>query len=336
MHVWTNVAAVRGAEPSPLLTHLAGEFADRIALIWPAPHTPFLAAGANQRHLIALGLSHGPAEADLRAVLEMPIKRALRALLPEAPNGLLRALGHIGETLWTAKDYGLLLAVLLRPEPAKALAHAPAIDPGMVRGLHRLPAPLALANLSHLGLNAEQSMLVAETFAAIEARDGVEAGRRVADRWARCRSVASLMAKAQHDVLPDLPPPPFPATGRLRPLATRAAINDAARRFDNCLRDQIHRAIDATSAFYEWTGEPGAVLEIHRDPLFGWRLEEARLRHNAVMPESARGALIDDLRAMGVRVGRTSWEIQSALGRATLPDFVFGTPEDSVRWRFEY
>lgn len=336
MHVWTNAAAVRGAEPSPLLIHLAGEFADRIALIWPAPHTPFLAAGANQRHLIALGLSHGPAEADLRPVLAMPIKRALRALLPAAPNGLLRALGHMGETLWAEKDYGRLLAVLLRPEPAKALAHAPLIDAGMVRGLRRLPAPLALASLSHLGLTAEQSQLLAETFAAIEARDGIEAGRRVADRWARSRTVASLIAKAGHDVLPELPPPPFAGTARLRPLATRSAINDAARRYDNCLREQIHRAVDGTSAFYEWTGDPAAVLEILRDPLFGWRLEEARLRHNAVMPEAARGALIDDLRALGVRVGRTSWEIQSALGRATLPDFTFGTPEEGVRWRFEY
>lgn len=132
MHVWTNVTPARSAEPSPLLIHLAGEFADRLALLWPAPHTAFLAAGANQRHLVAIGLSHGSLEADLRGVLVMPFKHALRAVLPNAPRGLTRALGRLGETLWTARDYGLLLAVLLRPEPAKVLAHATVIAPALV------------------------------------------------------------------------------------------------------------------------------------------------------------------------------------------------------------
>lgn len=335
MHIWTNVTAAHGAEPSPLLIHLAGEFADRIALTWPAPHTPFLTAGANQRHLIALGLSHGPAEADLRGVLETPIKRALRAILPNAPQGLLRAIGRLGEALWTPRDYGLLLAVLHRPEPAKVLAHTVAITPELVAGLNRLPTPLVLAGLRHLGLTADQTALVAEAFTVVESREGPATARRIAERWAASRTLASLLERVGADLTPDLPPPPFPGGPRLRPLASKAAVNDAARRFDNCLRSQAYRAVDGTVAFYEWTGSPPAVIEILLDPIYGWRLEEAKLRNNETMSEADRPALVADLRAMGVHVGRTNWELQNALRAARNAEFRLASVEEAIGWRFD-
>jgi len=157
----------------------------------------------------------------------------------------------------------------------------------------------------------------------------------VAERWARSRTVASLMERAREDIEAELPPPPFPGGPRLRPLATRAEVNDASRRFENCLRDQLHRATDGSAAFYEWSGEPPVVLEIYRDPLFGWRLEEAKLRRNETVTGATRQALIDDLRVMGVSVGRTSWEIHGALARASAADFTFAPLDESIGWRFE-
>lgn len=334
MYFWTNPATARDAEPSPLLIHLAGAFADRIAKLWPAPHTPFLTAGANQRHLIAIGLSRGSVEADLRGVVAQPIKRALRTLIPGAPQGLTRAIGRLGEALWPAEDYARLLAVLHRPEPAKVLAHAPAIEPALVQVLEQMPAPLVAATRGGMGLTGPQAALVTEAFAVIERREGPVAARRIAERWARSKSIATLVDRMRLDILPELPAPPFAGGPRLKPLPSKAAVVEAGRRYDNCLRYQVHRAVDGSCAFYEWVGETPAIVEVILDPMYGWRLNEVKLRANAVMPEAARPALLADLRAMGVHVGRNHWDVQSALQGVANAGFALTPVEEVMGWAF--
>jgi hypothetical protein len=74
-------------------------------------------------------------------------------------------------------------------------------------------------------------------------------------------------------------------------------------------------------AFYEWLPEPGAVVCIHLDPLYGWRLDESRRLRNAPVPKAVRQGVVAELRKMGVHVGLTSWDIESALSRAHEADF---------------
>ncbi|ATQ42441.1 hypothetical protein [Caulobacter mirabilis] len=322
-------------EPSPLLIHLAGEFADRVAALWPAPHGPFLTAGAAQRHLIALGLTRGRPGVDLRAVLTIPLKRALRLILQSPPRGLLRALGRLGERAWSRTDYDLLLALLARPETAKILAHAEAIEADAARALHGTPPPLVRAGLHRLPLLPDQAALATEAFTAISARDGEGVGERIARRWAGARTVESLMDRLREDILPELPPPPFPGTERLRPLTTKAAMREAGGRYNNCLRQRLHRAASGASAFYEWRGAPSAVIEIVRDQLFGWRLSEARLRDNEIMSVADRPALVADLRSLGVWIGRSHWGLHHASHDADEPTFRFEPVERAVAEAFE-
>src|SRR5215469_596472 len=85
--------------PTPLLRHLAGEFAPRVAALWPEPHRPFTEARAERRHLVCLALAQRDGELDrdlARAALAWPFRRAVRALAPAAPDGLARALAHLG------------------------------------------------------------------------------------------------------------------------------------------------------------------------------------------------------------------------------------------------
>jgi hypothetical protein len=334
MFIWTNLTAST-REPSPLLIHLAGEFADRVAALWPAPHAPFLTAGASQRHLICILLTRGlDTTAAAETVLSTPLKRAVRAQLPDAPAGLVRALARMGEAAWTPADYALLLDLLTLPEAGKILNHAKVIDPDLVGSLNRLPRLLLRAGLPALKLTAAQAMAAGEAFELIERRAGPWGAAIIADRWARAKDAKGLFEKIRDDLTPDLPDPPFPGTARLRPLASKAAMREAALRFRNCLAGEIGQAAEGWSAHYEWLGPPGAVVELRKDAYYGWALGEARLVDNETMAVADRGPLLADLRDMGVHVGRTRWMLDQALWRAADPAFALEPPDQAVERLF--
>jgi hypothetical protein len=303
------------ADPSSLLTHLACEFAPRVARIWPAPHGPFLTASAARRQLVCLALALGCDVTALRDILlHDRLRRAIAAVLGEAaPAGLERALGRMGEVAWPAEAGRKLLDLLADPVTAKLLRHAERLDADLVRRLAALPPPMGRAARLALELNADGVAVLGEAYAALRFRDGAAAADAAAARWADAGSVHRLFDAVRDDLAPEPMAPPHPGAGRLKALASKAALRDAARRFRNCLAGETPQAATGWSAFYEWEGPPGAVVEITRDHVFGWRLEQARLADNAAVPLSVRKAILGDLALMGVHVGRSGWELHRLL-----------------------
>lgn len=314
--------------PTPLLNHLAGPFAERVAGLWPAPHAEFLAAPADRRHLVFLAL-HRTGEArlvDADALLGLKLRLALERVLTDVPDGLGRALGKLGEVAWAGQDYDALIRLFRTAGGAKTLRHADRIAPERVRALDRLPEALLTSKIAGLQLSASQAELLAETLDAVRRIRGEEGAQAAVRRWAAAGSTKGLFEAAEDELLPEPPAPPFPGNDRLRPLATKAAIRDAGARYRNCLKSQVGAAASGRSAFYEWTGPPGAVIEIWHDRIYGWRLDQARLARNASVPETAQAAIVEELRGWGVHVGRSSWQLENALGDAHRAAFQL-TPE---------
>jgi hypothetical protein len=302
-----------GVEPaSPLLGFIGGAFAPRIASLWPAPHADYLAAPAARRHLVCLALLHSAA-IDGPALLVLPLKQAIRLAAPTAPQGLARSLERLGECAWSEADYRRLLRLLAGHATGKLLRHRDRISVDELRALDLLPTPLLDSQVARLLTDETSAGLVAEAFEAIAKRDGEAAALALAPRWGTADSLKALVEAVRLDLEPELGPPPFAGSERLRPLATKAAIIDASARFKNCLRSQVHYACSGDSAFYEWVEPPGAVLEITRDRLHGWILDQARLAENKPVPEPTRSAIVEDLQCMGVRVGRSRWDLDEAL-----------------------
>lgn len=303
-------------EPTALLKLVAGDFAPDVARLWPDPHTAFLTAPSARRHLVCLALA---VERDLAAVAETVLRGRLREAiciaLDRSPPGLERALGRLGETAWTAEAYRRLVELLADPKAAKLLRHAEAIDAGAVARLGRLPGPLRRSLALAALITDDAAAAVAEAAAAIACRSGADAAEAAATRWAGAETEAVLFEAVREDLYPEPPPPPFEGTPRLRPLTTKAAMRDAARRYDNCLTTRVAHAVGGFSAYYEWTGNPGAIVEIGRDAIFGWRLEEAKGPNNAALDKDSRASLIAELVAMGVHVGRSGWQLERALCR---------------------
>ncbi len=106
-------------------------------------------------------------------------------------------------------------------------------------------------------------------------------------------------------------------------------MREAAVRYRNCLRGEVGDAVAGSSIYYEWTAAPGAIVEVIKDRVFGWRLHEARLADNAAVPEPVRGKIVGALRDIGVHVGRAGWDLDRDLARAARLDFKL-TPEANL------
>jgi len=304
------------AEPTSLLALIAGEFALQVARLWPAPHVEFVAAPAARRHLVCLGFVLGRDVAALREVLiQGRLKAAVAAVAGERAPGLLRAIERLGEVAWPAEAYRKLLALLAQPRAAKALRHAETIELELVQRLGDLPGPMAGAVELALVLDREQVGLLRESHDVLRWRVGEAAAAEVVAGWERFETPKALFAAVRDDLCPEPATPPHDGAPRLRPLTTKAAFRDAARRYRNCLVDQAPYAASGWSAYYEWTGDPGAMIEISRDHIFGWRLEQARLAGNEPVPEALREQIVSELALMGVHVGRGGWELERALSQ---------------------
>lgn len=322
-------------DATPLLQHLAGAFAARVAGLWPAPHTEFITAPAERRHLVCIAIARagdGPVSITPAYLLTVSLKEAVAYGVPDAPDGLRRALGRLGETAWSAEDYDRLLFVLA--QGAKDVRHAEVITAEQVRALAALPAPLIAARVGGFGLTVHQARLLAELHGLVQSRFGQEAAGAAAVRWAGARKARDLFDMAEDDLLPELPPPPFPGSERLRPLTTKAAIREAAARFHNCLRTRIASVARGDAAIYEWVGPHPVAVELSRDPIHGWSLTEARGVRNVEVREPLRSKILAELREMGVHVGRTSWDLRRQIESAHEPWWVYEEPDREIGWLF--
>lgn len=296
------------AEPSSLLSLVAGAFAPRVAALWPAPHAEFVTASPARRHLVCLALALDR-EAACRPALVSRMPRAIAEAVGTAPPGLARALTRMGDLAWTAEDYRTLLRLLADPVAAKSLRHAEAIEPAVLRRLEALPPPMAGAVHLAMALSADGAVVLREAYDALRRRDGPAVADAAAARWAKAEFAKTVFDWAREDLTPELLTPPHPGTARLKPLASKAALRDAARRYRNCLADHLPHAALGNSAYYEWEGPPAAIVQVSRDHVFGWRLDEVRAARNAAVPEEAREPLLDELALIGVHVGRSGWEL---------------------------
>lgn len=312
---------------SPLLRVVAGDFAPAIAQMWPAPHRPFMEAAADRRHIICLVLdaldvasdAHLPEAPSLARTLSSEAIRCLiRRFLPRTVEGLPRALQRMGETAWTGAQYRSLLRLFEDADAAKLLRHADAIAPAYVATLDLLPPPLRAGRLPHLATDPSVVMLLVETYSAIRRSRPVEETEAVWARWRRAETLERLFEMAREDLTPRaLPGTPFPDHPDLRWLGTSEALADTGRRFHNCVATYAMRAAAGDIVVYEWAGPPPAVLCIARDPVWGWRLEEARIQNNDTVPPEARAAIMDAMREWGVHLVRGGHALASTLDWAT-------------------
>ena len=304
---------VRVQPVSPLLAFLAGEHAEAIARLWPAPHGEFLALPAARRHAAAILASRpdsSPAHVEWMVARARDGDLAAELFGRDAPGGLMKALGRMGEVLWPSEDYSRFLALFGEAEACILIRHMKALQPATLAVVAALPPPLRQASVvTHLGTDeAAVADLAAAWAIALRVRGEASSGE-LAQRFGRAPGRAALFEMAREVIAPKafavtpaapMLPPPFQLVGRLNLLAATAL------EFRNCLRDFVVDIASGRMAVFIWRGEGGpAAVALRHDPA-GWRLAEARGRDNIDLGDEALMAIVVAVREAGVRTGE-SW-----------------------------
>lgn len=323
MHLVHRAAPPTTAEAvPPFLTYVAGARADRVAQVFSAPFMAYFAAPTARRHLIHVVLDavepHVLADPARRARLAHDLEFAAGDIvgaqwLAAAPPGFAKALGRIGEAPWTREQYAALMAMIADPGARMVLRAEREITPGKVAMLAALPDPMRAYAILRRLTTPDDAILLAEAYEAVVWRLGAQAAQVVA-RWARAETDTRLFEMAAQSVQPD----EFvlhlhPEHPDLLRLATRRALEQAGLQFRNCLATYVMEAGAGQSVIYTWAGPPVAAVQIVRDAVFGWRLEQVRGQGNLVLEEEARVRLRALMREIGVWPGRAGEDLVGAL-----------------------
>lgn len=302
--------ATRGRTATPLLAFIAGEFADAVAQLWPAPHAEFFALPAARRHAAAIALAGqahrqiGPSE--LRRLVEYQRDAIVaEALAGQQSQGLMRALAKAGETLWAPNDYAVFLRLLAEPMANEVLRHLDLVRPNAFAPIAELPPALRSAAIVRaLPAQAAAADLARAFYLAVRMRQPDAAGR-ISRRWSVGGDTRALFVRAQQDLTPDTfrtadAAPALPAP--FARVTSRKHLESLALEFHNCLADHAVRIADGRMAVYAWRVEPAAAVALNWDAA-GWRLAEAKAAHNVDLEDGQLRELVRLLEFAGVRTG---------------------------------
>jgi hypothetical protein len=311
----------RIAVQTPLLGFLAGPHADTIASVWPAPHSGFLTLPTARRHAAAILLGR---EADLRgADIVRAVERARDrevahlVMQGEAPGGLMKALGRLGEVLWDAGDYAQFLGLFAEEDAGRVLRHMPVIAADRLALIGLLPPALHQAGIiARLPASTAAVEDLAAAFRLALRIHGAGEASAIAQRWGRASDTLGLFDMAAEALQPvqfgQMQPVPRLPEGFV-PVADRKALVSIALDFRNCLRDfSGDLAAGRMAVFTVREGSERVAVALRQDPA-GWRLAEALCRLNAAVSDGALQRIVSVLEVAGVRTGESTWAIARRL-----------------------
>ncbi|MGE6698259.1 hypothetical protein ACQKH5_11250 [Hyphomonas sp. NPDC076900] len=337
------LADSRALPVTPLVAFLAGPHAETIARIWPAPHEDFLMLPSARRHAAAiLALRDGYTAQRVQWLAGRARDGELAAELfgDHPPGGVMKALGRMGEALWTEAAYAQFFG-LFRDEAARQLIrHMADIQPAVLSVVATLPPLLRRPSIvAALGADMEAARcLVAAWNMALHIR-GEVAGADIARQFGRAKDARALFEMALSAIQPPAfgevnAPPALPAP--FSPVRRTEHLQAVALEMRNCLRDYAPVLASGRMALWIWQGAGGPVaVALWRDA-GGWRLAEALGQDNAEVPDAVLHEILPALKLAGIRAGEPwhmlrNWLADQAANAEDLPGAA--SPAASTRQR---
>lgn len=315
-----NRAPRRARTATPLLAFIAGEFADVIAQMWPAPHGEFFALPAARRHATAIALAgldrQRLPDAELRRLVEFQRDAAVAdTLAGELATGLMRALSKAGETLWPRQAYETFMQLMIDPMANEVLRHLEDVRPEVFAPIAALPPALRMAPVVRVLPSVAAAADLARAFHLAVMMREPDSGARLARRWGAGGDQRAVFMRAFEDLTPEVFRQAGPAPVLEPPfvhISNRKQLEDVAREFRNCLADHGGRIAEGKMTVYVWRAEPLAAIALNRDAA-GWRLAEAKAPDNVDLDERFLRELVSRLQRVGVRSGPSVQTIMSRI-----------------------
>lgn len=309
---------------TPLLRYLAGEHAEQIEAIWPAPHEGFLTLPTARRHAAAILLAGLGGEAKLSAdrlahFIERQKDRVVSDLVvgPNLSAGFIKMLNKCGEVLWSAADYAELLSLFRAENSNLVLRHMDVISQTSLRPIMILPAPLRNAKVISCLPHLSATYDLADAFDLVGRIRGAAAQAASAHRWGKAVNRQSLFSMAAGDLLPETavayaPAPDLPAP--FERVGSSKALRETALAFNNCLEDYAWAVAKGRMAVYVWRGDPNSAVALNWN-VDGWRLAEAEAKSNTELEEGPLREIVGVLVAHNVRTGSSIEALSGRLSR---------------------
>jgi hypothetical protein len=333
-----NRAPQRARTATPLLAFIAGDFADAVAQLWPAPHGEFFALPAARRHAAAilfagLGKREMPAS-DMRRLVEYQRDPVVaEALAGPLATGLMRALSKAGEALWKRRDYETFVALMADPMANEVLRHLDEVRPETFAPLAALPPALRVAPIVRVMLSAGAAADLARAFQLAVLMREPGAGARIARRWGAGGDTRQVFTRAYEDLTPDVFRPAAPVPVLDPPfvrVTNRKQLQDVARDFRNCLAEHAGRIADGRMAVFISHGDAAAAIALTHDAA-GWRLAEAKAPDNEELGKYLLQDVVAHLARVGVRTGPSVQSLMHRLeDRATSNAYPLAPPEGFI------
>lgn len=300
----------RALPVSPLLAFLAGAQAEAIARVWPAPHEDFLMLPSARRHAAAILVQRGGHSASRLQWLASRARDgelAVELFGAYPPGGVMKALGRMGEMLWTQAAYGEFLRMFQDDAARQLIRHMTDIQPSALAVIAELPSalrrPSIVAALAASGDAAR--CLVSAWEMALHLR-GEAAGPDIARRFARAKNGRALFEMALSAIQPPAfgeayQAPVLPAP--FSPVRRAEHLQAVALELRNCLRDYAPSLASGRMALWVWRGQGGPVAVAAWRDAGGWRLAEALGMDNVDVSDEALQQMLPVLRQAGIRAG---------------------------------
>jgi hypothetical protein len=224
--------------------------------------------------------------------------------------GLARVVAKITGKPLSAENYLTLVSLMRQPNSRRILRHLPTVRTIHFEALERLPSNLHRAKIVSPIRSADNITAVAVAFEiarrgrpeitprevarSMEETIGIAEMERGKNSESRGRSGASL-AEGYTSTVSEwlvrqisrmtMPEAPWPGNDMIRPIKTVDALQTASRDYENCLDSKVMDVVTGKAYFYEFSGNPRAIVSLEQVSVFGWGVGNIRGRANrAVKP----------------------------------------------------
>jgi hypothetical protein len=221
-----------------------------------------------------------------------PASEIICAVYGNVPEGLLGALARCGDRPLKPDHYLQLFGIYAQADTAKvnALRYVGQITDDVLEVVNTLSPILLDAKVVQATADAAKAVQLNDAIACVQKVNSQATDQAIADavKLLGEKSAVSSIVTRFINRADRLPPQPVAGSDDLRPLDTVPALVAAAKKYQNCLRSYIGRALAGSVAFVEF--QDSMLIEFRPMSNGGWLMGDVHIANNERVSDADRNA----------------------------------------------
>ncbi len=230
-------------------------------------------------------------------------KKILQRWHPDLPNGALGILSKLPKKPMKEENYRRLVCALSDDKMRKRLYHAKRIrdfDLKFFDWMEHIPEKFQASGIigsikNHDDCECLKALIRVSRHLNIEITE-----KEINNVTPSLKNIRNVEEWFYNKIkkLP-FPSPPWEGNDWIKPVKNRAELRMVGERFENCVGDRYRNALLGYSCFYVCERTP-AVIEVHKDVVFGWEVAEMKKARNQNLSSAERTKIIKSFSDAGL------------------------------------